>query len=257
MGWKPVQAQYSNLYEHTVTIRVRDLGTGAQQTIVSNRIHPFFVQIEKPADDVQLAATGTDGPSMPISSEGHVYRGPIANGYWVDAIDLKPGYRLLGVGENTTDSSTQWSEVVSVEVEEKPLKAYNITVGGWHTFFIRGADNDDAPAVWVHNCIPNSLNISSKQFGKKLSQRARDLGLDPSSAKVRFKFRSRIQRIFSNADEVRSGIFRGQGPRGGEGPVTFFRRGHDVLATSPTGDFITFLPGGASNLRFLSGTALR
>ncbi len=98
-----------------------------------------------------------------------------------------------------------------------------------------------------------SLNISGKQFGKKLAKRARELGLDPSSAKVRHQLRGRIQRIFSNVDEVRTGVFRGQGPGGTEGAVSFFRRGRDVVVTTPVGDFVTFLPGGASNARFLSG----
>jgi hypothetical protein len=103
---------------------------------------------------------------------------------------------------------------------------------------------------------PDSLNITGKQFSKKLNRRANELGLDVSSAKDRFKFRSRIQRAFDNAEEVRSGTFRGQGPGGAEGPVNFFRRGEDVVVTTPDGDFVTFLPGGASNKRFLAGTPI-
>lgn len=144
MGWQQVLAQYFNPYEHTVTIKVRDIETGAEQTIISNRIHPFFVQIAAPLP-VQLTATATDGLSVPISSEGHVYRGPIANGYWVDAANLKPGYRLLNHDQS-------WAEVVTVEIEEKPLKAYNLTVADWETFFVRGDGDKNADPVWVHNC---------------------------------------------------------------------------------------------------------
>jgi RHS repeat-associated protein len=104
--------------------------------------------------------------------------------------------------------------------------------------------------------ISRTLNISGKQFGKKLAARARDLGLDPSSARVRYQLRNRIQRIFDNADEIRTGLFRGQGPGGSEGAVSFFRRGQDVVVTTPGGDFVTFLPGGASNARFLEGTVV-
>jgi hypothetical protein len=44
MDWQRVQAQYSNPYDETVSVTMRDVDTGAEQTIVSNRIHPYFVQ---------------------------------------------------------------------------------------------------------------------------------------------------------------------------------------------------------------------
>ena len=101
-----------------------------------------------------------------------------------------------------------------------------------------------------------ALNVEGKQFGQKMAQRARELGLDPSNPQVRTQFRSRIQRIFDNADEVRSGVFRGQGPNNTEGPVLFFRRGHDVVVTTPNGDFVTLLIGGINNSRFINGVPL-
>ncbi len=46
---------------------------------------------------------------------------------------------------------------MSVRIEAKPLKTYNLTVADFHTYFVRGAANDNgshAPSVWVHNnCI--------------------------------------------------------------------------------------------------------
>ena len=91
--------------------------------------------------------------------------------------------------------------------------------------------------------------FSSATFGCALA--------DPSgSPRVRYQIRSRIQRIFDNADEVRSGVFRGQGPNGTEGPVLFFRRGHDVVVTTPNGDFVTLLTGGINNQRFINGVPL-
>ena len=45
MAWKPVLAQYVNIYDETVHVTVRDVDTGVEQVIISNRIHPFFVQI--------------------------------------------------------------------------------------------------------------------------------------------------------------------------------------------------------------------
>lgn len=104
--------------------------------------------------------------------------------------------------------------------------------------------------------LPEALTIGSKQFGKKFGQHARELGLDPASARARYAFQSRLQRVFGNADEVRRGPWRGQGPGGVEGEVLFFRRGHDVVVTTPGGAFVTFLQGGASNSRFLGASVV-
>ena len=82
---------------------------------------------------------------MPRSSEGHVYRGPLPYGHWIDAGDLKPGYRLL-------NPDRSWAVVEAVRVEAKPLTAYNITVADTETYFVRGAGDDDVQPVWVHNC---------------------------------------------------------------------------------------------------------
>lgn len=135
------------------------------------------MQVDAQEPALQLAATGTDGPvarAIPPSSEGHTYRGPISNGHWVDAADLKPGYRLLGSGPHepgrtakpsaaNDNTPARWAEVVDVWIEQKPLKAYNLTVADWHTFFVRGpveTANDNASAVWVHNAcryVPASV----------------------------------------------------------------------------------------------------
>ena len=99
----------------------------------------------------------------------------------------------------------------------------------------------------------SQLNVSGRQFGRKMAQRARGLGLDPGNARVRHEIRSRIQRIFDSADEIRCGSFRGQGSNASDGPVLFFRRGHDVVVTPPGGDFVTLLIGGIRNQRFING----
>jgi len=67
---------------------------------------------------------------VPPSSEGHSYRGPLRDGYWVDAADLTAGYRLL-------NADATWAEV---EVVEEPLEAYNLTVADFHTYFVAGQD---------------------------------------------------------------------------------------------------------------------
>ena len=69
MGYKPVTAQYGNPYQETVYIEVSD-GLGKIQTLVSNRIHPFY-----------------------------------SGGKWIKAEDLKAGSRLFA--ENGAEQTVQ------------------------------------------------------------------------------------------------------------------------------------------------------
>ena len=70
MGYKPVTAQYGNPYQETVYIEISD-GLGKIQTLVSNRIHPFY-----------------------------------SGGKWIKAEDLKAGSRLFaGNGAEPTVQS--------------------------------------------------------------------------------------------------------------------------------------------------------
>ena len=127
MSMKPVQAQYSNPYEETVSVTMRDVATGVEQTIISNRIHPYFVQTAR---------------AVVNSSEGHVYAGPIENGHWMNAAELQEGDRLLN-DENT------WAEVVGVEIEAEPLTAFirhavlavQLGNSGTGCIFLKGRDN--------------------------------------------------------------------------------------------------------------------
>ena len=80
MTYQRVQAHYNNPYDFTVYVEVID-EQGKHQTIVSNKIHPFFTQVNQ-------------GELVP-SSEGHHYKGEIQNAQWVDAQNLKAGYKLL------------------------------------------------------------------------------------------------------------------------------------------------------------------
>jgi hypothetical protein len=151
MAWQPVQAQYSNPYDETVFVTMRDVETGAEQTIVSNRIHPYFVQTAR---------------EVAHSSEGHVYEGPLENGHWVDAADLQAGDRLLN------DDGT-WAEVVGVEIEAEPLTAFNLTVAEFHTYFV--AANENASPVWVHNdcwdALPANATSTNRTAGTGDAQR--------------------------------------------------------------------------------------
>ena len=69
MGYKPVTAQYGNPYQETVYIEVSD-GIGNSQTLISNRIHPFY-----------------------------------SDGKWIKAEDLKAGSRLFA--ENGAEPTVQ------------------------------------------------------------------------------------------------------------------------------------------------------
>ena len=128
MTYQRVQAHYNNPYDFTVYVEVID-EQGKQQTIVSNKIHPFFTQVNQ-------------GELVP-SSEGHHYNGEIQNAQWVDAQNLKAGYKLLS-------ENNHWQTVKGVTIKAEKLSAYNLTVETDHTYFIKGA-NSDLDGVWVHN----------------------------------------------------------------------------------------------------------
>ena len=103
----------------------------------------------------------------------------------------------------------------------------------------------------------NGYEFRASSLEKRVAKRARDVGLDPSNPRTRYRFWSRIRRIFENAEEIRRGVFRGQGPGGTDGPVLFFRRGHDVVVTTLDGEFVTLLIGGINNERFITAMPIR
>ncbi|HEZ1526235.1 TPA: polymorphic toxin MafB class 1 [Neisseria meningitidis] len=109
-GYKPVTARYGNPYRETVYIKVSD-GIGNNQTLISNRIHPFY------SDDK-----------------------------WIKAEDLKAGSRLFA--ENGAEQTVQ-----NITLKQQPLKAYNLTVADWHTYFVKG-NQAETEGVWVHNDCP-------------------------------------------------------------------------------------------------------
>ena len=92
-----------------------------------------------------------------------------------------------------------------------------------------------------------SIQFSDKQFGSKLGQHARDFGLDPSDAADRSRFREIVQDIATRPDRVAEGAFRGQGPGGAAGPVSFRVKGPNVVVTKPDDEFVTVLKDGINN----------
>ena len=141
MTYQRVQAHYNNPYDFTVYVEVID-EQGKPQTIVSNKIHPFFTQVSQ-------------GEIVP-SSEGHHYNGEIQNAQWVDAQNLKAGYKLLS-------ENNHWQMVKGVSIKAEKLSAYNLTVETDHTYFIKGA-NSDLDGVWVHNDCWHALPDGAKRI---------------------------------------------------------------------------------------------
>ena len=143
LSYQSVSNQYNNAYRVTVYITIKD-SNGNTQTIVSNKIHPFFTQVNT-------------GGQLPQSSEGHNYQGSIDNAQWIDASNLKAGYQLLS-------EDGQWQVVQSVRQTDEPLSAYNLTVDNDHTYFVTGSDS--TYGVWVHNNCWSSLPDGATYNGK-------------------------------------------------------------------------------------------
>ncbi|WP_448912314.1 polymorphic toxin-type HINT domain-containing protein [Haemophilus sputorum] len=143
MSYQHVQAHYNNPYDFTVYVEVID-EQGKHQTIVSNKIHPFFTQVNQ--------------GELVASSEGHFYKGEIQNAQWVDAQNLKAGYKLLS-------ENNHWQTVKDVSIKAEKLSAYNLTVENDHTYFIKGA-NSDSDGVWVHNDCWHALPDGAQRIGE-------------------------------------------------------------------------------------------
>jgi hypothetical protein len=178
MAWKAIQAQYSNPYNETVSVTVRDTAAQTEQTIVSNHIHPYFVQTTR---------------TVVNSSEGHIYAGPLENGHWVDAAELHAGDRLLH------DDGT-WAEVVDVEIEAEPLTAFNLTVSDFHTYFV--AANENAAPVWVHNDCWDADAIDNDLLDFSRTENGRPVYdyLDPETGEVRSVYQGTDGRYYDAND---------------------------------------------------------
>ena len=127
--WHIVEGKTVATYNHKIALVLRDEETGVTQTITSNRIHPYFAQVP-------------EGEVVPPASEGFAYDGPLARGHWIDAGNLKSGFRLL-------NPDGTWAEVVSVTETPATLDAWNLTVEGAHSYFV--AETVEDQPVWVHN----------------------------------------------------------------------------------------------------------
>ncbi|MBY3486396.1 hemagglutinin repeat-containing protein [Rhizobium laguerreae] len=131
-GYKLALAKIQERHEQTLYLTVKSDTSGYQQTIITTTNHPFFAVL-------------SEERAIPVAlPEGHRYQGPIKNGAWVAARDLRPGERL-------SDADGSWSSVVNIRVVDRPLDAYNLTIANFHTYFVKQATGDYAEPVWVHN----------------------------------------------------------------------------------------------------------
>ncbi len=88
------------------------------------------------------------------------------------------------------------------------------------------------------------FNIDDEQFGRKAGRHAADFGLTASQEADRRALKEIIFDIVHNADEVRTGRWRGYA-----GPVVFYIKDDDVVVSTESGNFITVLKGGINNAR--------
>ena len=88
----------------------------------------------------------------------------MADGHWLYAATLQAGDRLL-------NADGTWAKVLAAETVNEPLLAYNLTVEGFHTYFV--ATNEDAAPVWVHNECGKFTNATSLLRRTDLDDKAR------------------------------------------------------------------------------------
>ncbi|MDJ1637574.1 hemagglutinin repeat-containing protein [Rhizobium rhizogenes] len=143
-GYKLALAKIQEKHAKTLYLTVKSETSGRQQTITTTTNHPFFAV---------LSEKRTIPAALP---EGHRYKGPIKNGAWIAAGDLRSGEKLF-------DADGSWSSVVNVRIEDKPLDAYNLTIADFHTYFVKQAINEEDQPVWVHNnCFDDLANLYNK-----------------------------------------------------------------------------------------------
>ncbi|MBG8632291.1 pretoxin [Neisseria meningitidis] len=175
--YKPVTARYGNPYQETVYIEVSD-GIGNSQTLVSNKIHPFYSQ-----------------------------------GKWIQADRLKKGDTLLS-------ESGAKQTVQNITLKQQPLKAYNLTVADWHTYFVKGSQAE-TEGVWVHNACPPKRTGSSKNekhgdggrsqisAESKIAELTNKI-IPGMSKNERLKIKQKIKNIAKNANRKTKGEEHGR-----------------------------------------------
>lgn len=138
-SWQPVLEHYSNHYESQVHIELVSAANNTNHTIISNRIHPFFV-----------VETGL----RPVSARS----GMSIAGEWVQAQDLRHGSALL-----TAENSVV--EIERISFVPQAFEAFNLHIANNHTYFVSANISTDDSAVWVHNhCHTSKQNSSNRNY---------------------------------------------------------------------------------------------
>ncbi|QDH21604.1 polymorphic toxin-type HINT domain-containing protein [Saccharibacillus brassicae] len=106
---------------------------------------------------------------------------------WVFVKDLKSGDLL-----EQSDGKTL--EVGTIEVQQRQTTVYNMTVEGFHTYFVSGL------GIWVHNIDCQIPTITDKQIGKKFSDHVDDYEL-PRSKEGVMKYKAITEDVLNNAGE--------------------------------------------------------
>ncbi|GLR58825.1 hemagglutinin repeat-containing protein [Rhizobium indigoferae] len=178
-GYKLVLAKIREEHAQTAYLTLKSEATGRQQTIITTTNHPFFAVL-------------SGGRAVPVAlPEGQFYRGPIKDGAWIAAGDLRSGEKLL-------DADGSWSSVVDIRVEDKPLNAYNLTIADFHTYFVKQAGNDAQETVWVHNsCLPSVEKAVNSNIDHA-ANRAVERGVFESAAEARAAYKQLSADISKN-----------------------------------------------------------
>ena len=94
------------------------------------------------------------------------------------------------------------------------------------------------------NAESSKIQLTNKQFGKKIGRHAKDFGLSPQDKNDREKMRNIILDVIDNHDDYAEGSWRGQNE-----PVKFYIKGEDVVVVNSKNEFVTILKGGVDNER--------
>ena len=127
---------------------------GTREQIISNRIHPFFVK----------------------------------NKGWKQADELKAG------DDVATSKEGIWAIVAATKIVDTPLRAYNLHVDGYHTYFVGKTQ------AWVHNACPTD------RYKDALDQRHLDAARRESKAKSLLENSTALPMIISRKSETHSKV---------------------------------------------------
>jgi len=152
-GFEPIKSLEVGFDD--VWARDEKTGETAWKRIIGHTSDPYeeTVYVSITNDETSATQTIRSNRSHPFYVEGED---------WVRAENLKVGQSLIN---HDGDTST----VTMLAIEQVPLQAYNITVQGFHSYFVKGDESaDKVEAVWVHNSkiCPLPPKLSKKEVGK-------------------------------------------------------------------------------------------